>query len=49
MMFSGKKHENNVGLDVVICAFDVFIECEAWPTWTGDICGLSGSDVILSS
>ena len=48
MMLSRKKCENRVGFDA-ISVVSVLIECEAWLTWTGSICGLSGSDEILSS
>ena len=49
MVFSRKKYEHSVGRDVVICVVGVLIECETWLTWTGGDCGLSGSDIILSS
>ena len=49
MVLARKKYERCVGLDVVLCVVGVLIQCEAWLTWTGSICGLSGSDIILSS
>ena len=49
MVFARKKYKHSVGLDVVTFVVGVLVECEAWLTWTGGICGLSGSDIILSS
>ena len=49
MVVARKKYEHCVGLDVVTFVVDILIVCEAWLTWTGGICRLSGSDIILSS
>ena len=48
-MHAGQKLEHSVGLEVIFGVFGVVIEGEARLTSrTGGICGLSGSDIVLS-
>ena len=49
MVLARKKYEHCVRLDVVTFVVGVLIKCETWLNWTSGICGLSGSDIILSS
>ena len=40
--------EHSVGLEVVVEVIDILIESETWPSRTGGVGGLSGSDIVLS-
>ena len=48
MVGARQKHEHRVGLEVVVRVIDVLAEGETWLSRTGDIGGLSGSNIVLS-